>query len=197
MTKEDALRKEAIRKDIFKKREALTDQYRQEAENKIYEKIFSLPEFQEAETIMIYYSTEDEFNTMPIIERAWKDGKQVGSPRVFPKRVIEAMELTPATEFEESKFGIKEPVKETPIIAPEDIDLIIMPCVSSNRDGERVGYGGGYYDRFLERAENALLVLPYYSKLETQDIPMEEHDKKIDIVIFEDGIYDTRTVEKE
>lgn len=197
MTKEDALRKEAIRKDIFKKREALTDQYRQEAENKIYEKVFSLPEFQEAETIMIYYSTEDEFNTMPIIERAWKDGKQVGSPRVFPKRVIEAMELTPATEFEESKFGIKEPVKETPIIAPEDIDLIIMPCVSSNRDGERVGYGGGYYDRFLERAENALLVLPYYSKLEIQDIPMEEHDKKIDIVIFEDGIYDTRTVEKE
>lgn len=192
MTKENASIKEAIRKEIFKKREDLSDEYRKEAEEKIYQHVLSLPEYEKAKTIMIYYSTDDEFNTMPLIERAWQDGKKVGSPRVFPKRVIEAMELTPNTELVQSKFGISEPTEKAPIINPEDIDLIIMPCVTCNRQGERIGYGGGYYDRFLERAENALLVLPYYAKLQMDNIPMEEHDKSIDIIIDEEGIYDNR-----
>ncbi|MBG9979998.1 5-formyltetrahydrofolate cyclo-ligase [Facklamia lactis] len=179
--------KNELRKEIFSAREKLSNEYREEAEKVIYQKLFALEEFQQANTIMVFYSTEDEFNSHPIIERAWQEGKKVGIPRVYPKRVMEALEYTPQTQLEKSSFGISEPIQSSPIIKASDIDLIIMPCVTCNNQGERLGYGGGYYDRYLQRTNNPHLILPFYALLQRNNIPMEEHDQLVDVVITEEG----------
>lgn len=183
------LSKDQLRQEIFKKRAALTDDYRQAAQAKVYDQLFDLDVFKKAKTIMVYYSTPEEFNTHPIIEKAWQEGKRVGIPRVFPKRVMEALEYTSDSQLENSKFDIPEPSLASPVIDPESIDLIIMPCVSCNNQGERIGYGGGYYDRYLLRAKNAYFLLPYFAKLQSQEIPKEEHDQKVDLVITEEGTF--------
>lgn len=180
--------KDELRKEIFIKRSQLTPEYRQAAQAKIYQALFDLDSFQNARTIMVYYSTAEEFDTQPIIQRAWDDGKVVGVPRVYPKRILEAHKLTPDTPLELSKFKIQEPISTSPIIDPEIIDLIIMPCVTCNNQGERLGYGGGYYDRYLLRAKNAQLVLPYFAQLQMDTIPTEAHDMKVQTVITEEQV---------
>ncbi|MGX7108409.1 5-formyltetrahydrofolate cyclo-ligase [Facklamia miroungae] len=180
--------KNELRKEIFEKRAHLSQEYRHAAEERIYQQLFNLEQYQNAKKIMVYYSTDEELNTHPIIQRAWQDQKEVGIPRVFPERVMEAMIYKENTPLERSAFGILEPEKIGKRLVPEEIDLIIMPCVTCNNKGERLGYGGGYYDRFLLRAKNAYLVLPYYAKLQTDEIPTEEHDKKVDMILTEEGI---------
>ncbi|MCR8968821.1 5-formyltetrahydrofolate cyclo-ligase [Facklamia sp. 7083-14-GEN3] len=181
--------KTELRKEIFEKRAQLSKEYRRSAEEKIFQQLFELDEYKKAKKIMVYYSTDEEMNTHPIIQRAWKDGKEVGIPRVFPDRVMEALVYKENATLERSAFGILEPEKISKRLEPEDIDLIIMPCVTCNNRGERLGYGGGYYDRYLLRAKNAYLVLPYYAQLQYDEIPTEEHDKKVDMVMTEEGIY--------
>lgn len=184
--------KKTLRQEIFIQRSQLSPEYRKEAEASIYQTLFELEEFQEAQTIMCYYATEDEFNTHPIIEKAWQMGKQVGIPRVYPDRRMEAHVYTADSQLQESAFKIPEPLESSPVIDPKDIDLIIMPCVSCNNQGQRIGYGGGYYDRYILRTRPALLVLPFYQDLQRLGIPVEDHDLTMDIVITEAGCFDLR-----
>ena len=68
-----------------------------------------------------------------------------------------------------------------------------MPCVSCNNQGQRIGYGGGFYDRFLLRAKKIPIILPYFAKLQSEEIPTEDHDQTVDVVITEEGTIDLRS----
>ena len=185
--------KNELRQVIFKKRQQLSQAYRQEAQNKIYQQVFDLPLFKAAKSVLIYTSTEEEMDTRPIIEEGWKLGKTMTVPRVYPKRQMEAHVITPDSTYQVSKFGIPEPLADSPIIDPQDLDLIIMPCVSCNNQGQRIGYGGGFYDCFLLRAKNVPVILPYFAKLQSEEIPTEDHDQTADVVITEEGTIDLRS----
>ena len=184
--------KNSLRQEVFEQRKKLTPEYRQQAEAAIYQSLFDLEAFKTAQTLLCYYATEGEFNSHPIIEKAWQMGKTVGIPRVYPNRQMEAHVYRPDSQLEESAYHIPEPLASAEVIDPKDLDLIIMPCVSCNNQGQRIGYGGGYYDRYILRTKPALLVLPFYQALQRQDIPVEDHDLTMDIIITEAGIFDLR-----
>ncbi|MGX7030002.1 5-formyltetrahydrofolate cyclo-ligase [Vagococcus zengguangii] len=173
-----------LRNEQLAKRKQLSASYREQAERVMLEKLVLLPEYQTAEMIFCYIGMEDELNTWHFIERFWQDGKQVCVPRVISRDQMEIRELHKGTILERSAFGVLEPTTTSPLVSSEQIHLVLVPCVTANLAGDRLGYGGGFYDRFLKNSQ-AYTVLCLWQKMIYSAIPVEEHDMKVDKVITE------------
>lgn len=180
--------KKTLRQQLFSRREALSLEYYATANQQIVAKVLDSQAFKECQTIFLYHGVGLELDTQPIIAAALSQNKTVALPRVHRKGVMKAHRYKMGDKMEVSSFGIPEPLLDAPILEPQDIDLVISPCVTTNARGERLGYGGGFYDRFLPQT-NATILLPYFEKLLTDDIPMEDHDQSPDIVLTENSIY--------
>lgn len=179
--------KKELRQEIFERRNQLTDEYYEEATVAIHDRLYSMDLYKNAKTIFIFYSMGKELDTKKIIAHAYEAGKRVAIPRTIKFGEMNFHEYQPGDKLETAKFGAEEPLESAPIVPLEECDLIIMPCVTCNDKGERVGYGGGFYDRILEQYDGET-ILPYFAKLQTLEIPMESHDKKMDYVITERSI---------
>jgi len=144
-------RKKQIRKEILHK---LNKQARGEALQKsriIKTRLFSLPEFKNARTVMLYASKNGEVITDEIIDEALRAGKKVALPRCTSQETIVAKEIQKREiDLEKSNFGIYEPKKRKETIQPEGIDLVIVPGVAFDRRNNRLGRGKGFYDKFLK-----------------------------------------------
>lgn len=179
--------KRVLRKRIKKKIANLPDEYCRRADEQICRYAVSLPEFEEAGTVFCYVGTAEEIDTGFILKKALEEGKRLGVPRCVSKGIMKVYEIRSLDELEEGHYGIMEPGEGCRCIEPEEIELAFVPCLTCSRDGMRLGYGGGYYDRYLEQTQCVKVVL-CRKKLMEEDIPTEEHDKKMDIVISEEEI---------
>lgn len=117
-------------------------------------------------------------------------GKRLGVPKCTGKGIMDAYEIQNLEQLKIGSYGILEPGEECDIILdPTEIQFAIIPCISCNRKGERLGHGGGYYDRYLEKmpedCEKAILCR---ESLMCDEVPTEEHDERMDLVISENGI---------
>ena len=135
--------------------------------------------------------TEDEINTRPVLEDLLKRGKQVGVPKCISKGIMEVYKIRSFDDLEPGKYGILEPKEGCEKISPKAIHLALIPCLSCSMKGERLGYGGGYYDRYLQQITGTQAVL-CRTALMCDEIPMEAHDRTIDFVICEAGVLNTK-----
>lgn len=174
--------KKELRKKVMQRIWKLTEEYKIEADKKIYENIINLKEYKEANTIFCFVNTEDEINTRVIIENALESGKRVGVPKCIGKGIMEAYEIKGYSSLKNGKYGILEPKVGCLLVKPEEIDFAIIPCVSCNREGYRLGYGGGFYDRYLANTKFPTAVI-CREKILCDYIPHNETDIKIDKVI--------------
>ena len=148
--------KQDFRREVSLRRKALSAE---NAENKsiaIMEKVLSLREYKEASLVLVYIDYKNEVHTRPIIEAAWRDGKQVAAPKVNGKK-MDFYLLNSFDDLESGYMGIMEPregLEKTEAFE----GVMIMPGVAFDRKLNRVGYGGGFYDRFLENHKKNLLV---------------------------------------
>ena len=140
--------KKDIRKKIFAERKLRTDEQIETMSRTITDKVTALPAFKNADRILVYADYNHEVMTRYIIEEAWKAGKEVAVPKVVGKDMI-FYRLTDFSQLEPGYFGIPEPVRGE-IVKWEDA-LMVMPGVAFDPKNNRVGYGGGFYDRFLEK----------------------------------------------
>lgn len=182
------LRKQQLRKEIRHAMANLTAEYNQTASRKIQEWLYEIKPFQEAETIFCFVSTPEEIDTHSIIEYAWACGKRVAVPRCLTKGIMEACVIKKKTDLEEGKFGILEPKTGCEVLKPEQIQFVVLPCLSCDRKGNRLGYGGGYYDRYLEKC-SALRAVLCREKLMLEEIPAEPFDQKPDFLVTEKGVF--------
>lgn len=144
-------------------------------------KLLASPSFKQARSIGIYRSMAHEVDTWPIIQEALET-KQVSVPVVKKKRLV-FQEIFPDTQYQKSQFGILEPV-DAPEIVPETLDLLIVPGVAFTRTGKRLGYGGGYYDRFLAKNVYTTISLAMQLQLVSEEIlPIEAHDQRIQQIL--------------
>ena len=169
--------KKELRTKVKKKISKLSRRETEESDKKILHQIKSLAEYKNADTIFCYVSTEKEINTISLLQEILDSGKRLGVPKCTGKGIMDAYEIL-------------EPGEECDIILdPTEIQFAIIPCISCNRKGERLGHGGGYYDRYLEKmpedCEKAILCR---ESLMCDEIPTEEHDERMDLVISEHGI---------
>lgn len=179
--------KKDIRKYIYGVRKKCTDQEIEKWSRMITDKIVALPCFIQAERVMVYADYNHEVITRYIIEEAWKQKKEVAVPKVCGKDMI-FYRLTDFAQLEEGYYGIPEPTEgET---ADWQEALMIMPGVAFDRANHRVGYGGGFYDRFLEKHPALIRVAAAFEFQILDQVPAEATDILPQIIVTEEKIYE-------
>lgn len=184
------IEKKQLRKALKEKRNTLAPGICASSDTAIFRNICSWDIYQKANVIFCFVGTEDEINTKPILEDILKRGKRAGVPKCISKGIMEVYEIHSFNDLAPGKYGILEPVDTCKKIPPEEIDLALIPCLSCSRTGRRLGYGGGYYDRYLNHVAGTQAAL-CRTALMCDEIPMEEHDRTMDFVICEEGVLNT------
>ena len=153
--------------------------------------LVSLDEYKNADTLLVYVSTKDEIKTEPLIENALTAGKTVAVPYCENRHGdMSFYIINSLSELKVGTFGIREPdINFNKRLEDFKNSIIIVPGMSFNRSGHRLGYGGGYYDRFLDSYSGVSAGLCYEEML-CDDIPVEEHDIAVNILVTDKTIYD-------
>ena len=180
--------KKALRKELLHRQSILSEEYKKEASLKIAEKVFALKEYDEAKVIFIYAGTSNEVDTSIIIKEALSGGKRVALPKIISFGIMEAWEIRSMEDTLPEKHGILEPGPGSRKIPPEDIDLALIPCLAFRKDGYRIGYGGGFYDRFLPKGRFHKVIIAF-DKMRCDDLPTDDQDQKADAVLTERTYY--------
>ncbi len=183
--------KDKIRREIILKRDLIPEDNRFLKDESIKHKLFSLPEFIKAKSVFIYVSFRSEVDTFSIIEHSLITGKKVIVPKVEKKeRKLYLYEIESTKDLNSGYMGIYEPAPdESKRAGINDVDLIIVPGVSFDIYGNRIGYGGGYYDIILsDKKTNSPVIALSYEEQIVQEIPSEPHDIKVDIIITDQRI---------
>lgn len=181
--------KQQLRAIIRRLEAALTPEYKAKSDRAIARRLLAMPEYREAETVFCFVGTAHEIDTRPILERILADGKTLCVPLCTAPGVMEPRRLTALEQLVPGAFGILEPPADAPLVPVDAIDLAVLPCVTCNHAGQRVGHGGGYYDRFLSHYRGGTVLL-CREQLIRQEIPVEPHDYPVPWVLTERGLYE-------
>jgi len=182
--------KSALRKVLLEKRDLTSHDFIEIASKKIHENLKKIVEFRNAANIACYYPIGSEVMTQDIIQEALSNGKQISLPKTIGDK-LSFKKITNLSSLEKSRLGILEPKDECP--DSEKIQVILVPTIGISRDGQRLGYGYGFYDRFLATTEAKKIALTF-SKQIVKSIPASENDVKIDWIVTEDEFFKTSKV---
>ncbi len=175
-----------LRKLALSNRDKLSPRYREEAGEKIAEKLLELPQIKSAAIIMCYSSFRSEVPTARIVEMLQAQGKKLCFPLCEKGGIMQAYHPFDENSWQKGMMGITEPVPEkSELIDPEDIELVICPMVAFDSMKHRMGYGGGYYDRYLPKCKKALRVGIAFQVQRTDSVPLDEYDQSMDIIVTE------------
>lgn len=148
----------------------------------LVEKFLALPQLERAETVMIFCGVGRELDTMPLLDRLLAMGKRVAFPVCLPGRRMEARAVTSQEELVPGAFGIPAPGDGCPAVPREEIGLVLAPCLLCDREGFRLGFGGGYYDRFLAGYTGDTVCICPAGRMEER-LPRDEFDVPVDLVL--------------
>ena len=184
--------KAALRKHIRAELAELTQQELDKSDAALFENFLALPELQSAKTIFAFWGIPGkEPNTRPLIETLLAQGKTVGLPRMLPGHRMEVRRYVPGIPMTTAAFGIEEPSTDCPLIPKKEIDFVLTPAVAYDVRGFRMGFGGGYYDRWLEHFTGVTVGL-CRDKVLRQAVPAESHDARVDAVVTESRVIRTK-----
>lgn len=179
-------KKKQLRKEMLQRLTSLSKDDHIILSEQIQKSLYKQKEWQEAKVIGITLSMGQEIHTDSIIERAWREGKRVAVPkceRGTGKMVFHF--ITNFNELETVYMNLREPIPSiTEMVRPEQINLLIVPGVVFTREGTRIGYGGGYYDRYLENYAGKTLSLAFHFQV-VPHIPTEPFDQAVQKIITE------------
>lgn len=179
--------KSAIRKEVYARRKAAAAEEIRENSGRIRDQVLKLPEFSRAEWIYVYIDCKNEVMTGEIIRKALEQGKKVAAPRV-EGREMKFYRITSREDLEPGSFGIQEP-RQGLSEAEGGRILMIMPGVAFDRQRRRIGYGGGFYDRYLAGHPGIWTAALAFEFQMFSQVPWEETDILPDRVITEKRIY--------
>ena len=170
--------KKSLRKQVLQGLKSLSKEEKQSMNDWLTEQFLQHPFYKEAKTIATYLSFPHEFQTARLIEQAQKDGKTILIPKTYPQGKMDFVIYEPE-KLKRNSFGLLEPQGEFTILEPSQIDLIHVPGLAFNPAGYRIGYGGGYYDRYLSNYSDNSISTLYPCQIqnfqpEHYDIPVEE-----------------------
>lgn len=161
---------------------------RQSISEAITRRAVSLPQYAGAHTVFCFVGTEREIDTAPLLEQALADGKQLCVPLSLRDGIMTARKITSLAELSSvGLYGIREPDGSAPIIDPQEIDLAFVPCSAADRARNRLGKGGGYYDRYLKNT-NIVKIGLCPRALMVSRLPYHKTDLPMDKIITERGV---------
>ena len=175
--------KQSIREESRKRRTEMDGERRRERDEKIANNVRRLHQYPPSSTLLIYVSTPIEIDTKKIIENAWADGKKVAVPRCIPEtRLMEFHYISSFDDLKPGSFGVLEPDETLPIVEDFSGCLMIVPAMQFDIYGFRLGYGKGYYDRYMSRFTGVSAGLCYSEELR-RHMYHGRYDKPVDIIV--------------
>lgn len=184
--------KKQLRKSLLTKRSALTEVERNAYDQAIFRNLTAMPELHAAETILLYLDFRGEVSSDPIIRWGLAEGKRICAPKtVVDERRLIPIRITDADDLIVGAYNIREPRdSEQARVEIAAIDAVILPGVGFDRQGGRLGYGGGYYDRFLPQLRDDVVKIAVAYELQVlPEVPLEPHDTKLDALVTEAGVW--------
>lgn len=173
------MNKKELRKEYLKIRHNIEG--KTQKSNDIFNKIINLDIYKSSKTVGIYYSMDDEVSTISLIDYSLKLGKEVCLPRVLNNNEMKFYKITDRNNLSKSKYGVLEPTNNN-LVNPKTIDLMIIPGVVFSKELYRIGYGSGYYDRYLLKTNSYKIGLSFKETL-VDFVPHDEYDVKLDLII--------------
>ena len=176
--------KAELRKQVLQEMKAIPREQKQAIDQALTEGLLQHPFYQETNTIATYLSFPHEFQTQGLIEQALKDGKKILIPKTYPKGRMDFVVYNPQ-QLVKTSFGLLEPQGDLEVVDASQIDLIHVPGLVFTREGYRIGYGGGYYDRYLKHFTGHTLSTVYPCQI--RDFIPEDHDIPVQEVLIDEG----------
>ena len=174
--------KTALRKEIREKKRTMTPEQIEKASHALAQQFFVTSYYREAKTLYGYLPYNQEVRTEPILLQALKDGKKVAVPKVYGD-TMRFIYLEDMNGIENGYAGIPEPVADEPVAADETA-LVLMPGLAFDKEGHRIGYGGGFYDKFLSAEPDHPTVALCYDFQMLPNLETEEFDVPVDLVLW-------------
>ena len=178
--------KKQLRREISARKKAMTPAEIEQCSAELAEKLFVLPAYQEATAMYAYFSYNQEVRTLPILRRAMADGKRVAVPKVYGDE-MRFLWLEDLAAVAPGCCGIPEPVADGPV-ADDPTALVLMPGLAFDRTGNRMGYGGGFYDKYLAAHPNHPTVALCYGFQVVDHLDCEAHDIPVDKILWSDSL---------
>lgn len=182
--------KRQIRKDMKEKLKAIPEDVFKMWSSDIAANLINTDDWKQADTIAITISRGTEVDTKAIIEKGWEEGKVIVVPKCEPKlkdmtfRVLESFD-----QLEVVYYGLLEPKEnETKAVSSSEINLILVPGLAYNQKGYRIGFGGGYYDRFLSKYDGRTAALAFQEVQLVEELPIEEYDIPVNMIITNEQV---------
>ena len=180
--------KKKLRGAMLSKQRQLSEAYVAAASARIQENLLSMPLYTAANSIFLYVSMPKEPSTGQILEDALAGGKKVFVPKCIGREMM-AVRIHSVNDLRPGSMNIPEPDNCAETRSIDELDLVLVPCVSASADCRRLGHGGGYYDRFLKKTVNQAVCLCFDALL-CAEIPMDENDVFVSRVIIETAVYE-------
>lgn len=176
------MNKQELRKSIREKKRAMSPEEIEARSAALLELFTATEAYRQANTLFGYMPYNQEVRTVPILERAMRDGKKVAVPKVYGDD-MKFLYITDFEGFAKSDFGIPEPIADEPV-AEDETALVLMPGLAFDPAGHRIGYGGGFYDKFLSREPNHPTVALCYDFQVLAHLETEAFDIPVDLVLW-------------
>ena len=175
--------KAELRKQVLQEMKAIPREQKQAIDQALTDQFLKHPFCQEAKVIATYLSFPHEFQTQELIEQALRDGKKVLIPKTYPKGRMDFVVYNPQ-QLVKTSFGLLEPQGDLEVVDASQIDLIHVPGLAFTTEGYRIGYGGGYYDRYLKHFSGNTLSTVYPCQI--RDFIPEDHDIPVQEVLIDE-----------
>ncbi|MCB1701428.1 MAG: 5-formyltetrahydrofolate cyclo-ligase [Pseudomonadales bacterium] len=181
-----------LRKELRQRRRDLGTRAQHDAAEAAARHITRLPHWSTARCIALYLANDGEVGTAPLGDLCRTAGKQLFLPVIDHRNMLTFAEWREADTLVPNRYGIPEPPQNSPRRAPGELDIIVMPLVGWDRLGGRLGMGGGFYDRALAAGGGALLVGLAHTIQEVPQVPREDWDVPLDVVVTEAFVHHCR-----
>ena len=178
--------KKALRAEIKAKKRAMTEEQIAATSDALAQQLYAHPAYKEAKSIFGYLSYNQEVRTMPMLERAQKDGKRVAVPKVIGDTMI-FIWLDDLSRVELGYCSIPEPIDNGPE-AVDETALVMMPGLAFDPTGRRCGYGGGFYDRYLEEHPDHPTLAMCYGFQMFDHLDTDPHDIPVNYVLSQEVV---------
>ncbi len=177
--------KKTLRRLIRAQAQLMTQAERERSDRALWERLRVWPPYREAQCLFVFFGEDWEPGTVRILEDAWARGVRVGLPRCGGSQRMDILQVFSRDDLELSRAGVYQPKADRPPISAAEVALTLVPAMAFDRNGFRLGRGGGYYDRFLRDYEGRSLGLCREAFL-LERLPVEAHDHRVGAVMTEE-----------
>lgn len=174
--------KKELRRQIREQKRAMTEEQIVTASQRLGELFLTCEQYKAAKTIYGYLPYNQEVRTVPMLEQAMRDGKRVAVPKCYGDE-MRFIYMDDLSKVEKGYANIPEPIADEPV-ADDKTALVLMPGMAFTKDGKRMGYGGGFYDKFLTAEPQHPTVALCYDFQMVEDLPTEDYDIPVDCVLW-------------